>query len=465
MYTQIKKDDNTQKLNNSLLNENTFNHDENDYFKSKSSKLNKFNKAREENIDFIIEEIKEFAHLYLFKGNINLPLDVKVTKLFNISDDDLTTLKVVHFFLSDEIKELINILPHLLRNLSHSTHKEIEEYQGIIRGRIDWNSTLKTRYSKGFDDKSLFVCSPSTKFYNLEENQLLKFLLKKIVFLRDYYLNFVNINNDKFDFELLSEELDWYNIVSNNYQMTKWALKKVYFDDIDDLKQIKPKYLRKALNNRNQLYHRVAKAYILFEDLFINDDEKILRELVEKRLIRAANPDKLYEIYVFFNLIKTLPGDMELRLLHGGNNYSMSTVLEDNTKITVHYQHTPDVLTEVSEYLEILDNYDIMGSTRAPDCMVEFEKNGKKYYRLVEVKNTSDEGYVRASIYKVMGYYRDFERVNDVEGFDFTEKYPVVLVTWGGIAIKDNYNPFNDKIVILNRKEFISNLEKLVEFN
>ena len=38
------------------------------------------------------------------------------------------------------------------------------------------------------------------------------------------------------------------------------------------------------------------------------------------------------------------------------------------------------------------------------------------------------------------------------------------LLLGGGISIKDNYNPFNDRILILNRKEFIDNLEKLVEF-
>ena len=483
MYSQVKKHENnsfSEDGSSFIEDETSFSEDESSFIeeeyvhtyeddmdaeipKEEKTNLNRYHKVTEHNIDIIIEEVKEFIHLYLFKGDINSSLEIKIENLFDISDDDLITLKAVHFFLSEEVRDLIEVLPYLLRNLSHSTHKEIEEYQGIIRGRIDWNATLKTRYAKGFDDKSLFVCSPATKFYNLEENQLLKFLLKKILSLRDNYLGFVNLNTDNFDFELLSQEKDWYNIVANNYKMTKWALKKVYFDDIDDLKQVKAKHLRKALKNRNLIYHRVAKAYILFEDLFINDDEDVLIDLVERRLIRAANPDKLYEIYVFFNLIKTLP-DVNLRLLHGGNDYSMCSILEDGTKVTIHYQYTPKALKKVSEYIEILKNYEIKGSTRAPDCIVEFEKDNKKYYRLVEVKNTSSENYVRESVYKVMGYYRDFERVKDLEGFDFTDKYPVVLVTWGGIAIKDNYNPFNDKIVILNRKEFIGNLEKLVKF-
>ena len=112
--------------------------------------------------------------------------------------------------------------------------------------------------------------------------------------------------------------------------------------------------------------------------------------------------------------------------------------------------------------MEILENYEIKGNTRAPDVIIEFEKNGQTYYRLVEVKNSSSTNYVRASLYKVMGYYKDFKRICAVENFDFTNRYPVVLVTWGGISIKESYNPFNDDIIILNRKEFIDSLENLI---
>ena len=61
-----------------------------------------------------------------------------------------------------------------------------------------------------------------------------------------------------------------------------------------------------------------------------------------------------------------------------------------------------------------------------------------------------------------MGYYKDFRHIHELENFDFTDNYPVVLVTWGGISIKDNYDPFNDEIIILNRMEFIDNLDKLL---
>ena len=64
-----------------------------------------------------------------------------------------------------------------------------------------------------------------------------------------------------------------------------------------------------------------------------------------------------------------------------------------------------------------------------------------------------------------MGYYKDFKHISELENYDLTEKYSVVLVTWGGISVKKDYNPFEDKIIILNREEFIYNLKKLLSLD
>lgn len=420
------------------------------------SKLDQFEKIDESNIDVILKEVEEFLQLYLFKGNISLN-DNEIENLFELSHDDLIILKSVHFLLSDEVRDLIRILPQLVRNLSHSTRKEREIMRGNIRGRIDWGQTLKERMSEGFDDKSLFVCSPPSKYYDLEENQLLKFILKRIIYLKRNYVNFIQPQN--FNLEKIDENKDWYTIVNDNYQISSKILRKVYFNDISDA-EIKSKHLRRCLKNRNIHYHKAARAYQLYESLFISNDKEALQDLLNRRIIKTADGDKLYEIYVFFNLVKSLPVEKH-KLLFSTNDYSTGCLIGD-VKITVHYQKTPSKLKEISEYLQILENYEIYGKTRAPDVILEFEKNGETFYRLVEVKNSSSTDYVRSSIYKVMGYYKDFKKICAVENFDFTQKYPVVLVTWGGISLKKDYNPFDDDIIILNRKEFIENLDMLI---
>lgn len=422
-------------------------------------KLEDFIKIDDSNIDIILEDIKEFLHLYLFKGNVSLNSE-EIHNLFELSHNDLTTLKAVHFMLSDEVRNLIKILPHLVRNLSHTTQIETKITRGNIRGKIDWQFTLKKRYSIGFNDKSLFVCNPSSKFYDLEENQLLKFLLKKIRNLKHNYLDFAK--PDSFDITKIDLNEDWYTIVNDNSQMAKLTLKKVYFNEISDVK-IKSKHLRKCIKNRNILYHQVAKTYLLYEELFINDNEDVLKELINKRIIKTADGDKLYEIYVFFNLIKALPGYFEGKLLYSGNDYSTTCKLED-LEIIVHYQKTPDKLKEVSQYVSIIENYKIAGKIRSPDIIIEFKKGQKTWYRLIEVKNSSSPDYVRSSLYKVMGYYKDFKQIQNIKNFDFMKKYPIILVTWGGISLNEGYDPFCDEIVILNRKEFINNVDYLLSF-
>ena len=416
-------------------------------------------KLNEENIDIILSEINEFFHIYLFKGYI-APSNIEIENLFNLTEDDLKILKIVHFLLSDEIKELFNALPNLIRNLSHSTKKEIEENYGNVKGKILWNQTIKKRFSRGFDDKTLFVCQPPSKYYDLEENQLLKFLLNRILYLKKEYLDFYNLNTE-LNLEKISETSNWQDIIDKLYHFSKLLLKKVYFDEITTINKVTSKHLRKTFKNRNPLYHKIAKAYILYEDLFILNDSELLKQLLKQRVIKTLDENKLYELYVLFNLIKALPESKEVRLLHSNNDYVVKYYLND-FEVKLYYQKIPMVLKSESKYLQILDNYNINKSVKSPDIILEFIRDGNTYYRLIEVKNSSEKEYVRNSLYKVMGYFKDFKGINSQ---NFVDNYPAVLVMWGGISLKENYNPFNDDIIILNRLEFLNYVENLLMFD
>ena len=106
-----------------------------------------------------------------------------------------------------------------------------------------------------------------------------------------------------------------------------------------------------------------------------------------------------------------------------------------------------------------------MKNFSCPYLLSSFEKDGKITYRIIEVKNSSSTNYVRDSVYKVMGYYKDFERILYNSDATFCDNCPVVLVTWGGIRIKKDYDPFGDSIIVLNRKEFLDSLQKLIELD
>lgn len=431
----------------------------------------------------LIEKIKDFLHLYLFKGDVSENQYWSHRDgVFDLTEDDLDTLKTVHFFLSDEVRDLIRILPKLSRNLSHSTKKDLKINHGIIRGRIDWPQTIKERYSQGYNDPSLFVCQPPSKYYDLEENQLLKFLLNKLISLKRKNLKFVSEFN--FNYDDLDSSDDWYKIVNDNYQMCIKTLKKVYFSNIKLINSVKPKHVRLAYKNRNPLYHKVAEVFSLYSDLFLDDNclEK-LEELLTNRIIKASNSHKLYEIFVFFSLINALPNKKQLKLLHSGNLYHVGCVLNEDENIVLYYQKTPEQLKDYSKYLKIMENYDIKAKIRLPDVIIEFNKENNTYYRFVEVKDPDNgNDYIRDSVYKVMGYYKDFEDMGMSGNLDFVKEYPVVLVVSEEVKFKKNdygevFDPFNDdyqtiikkeyepfikQIIILDTDKFEENINKLI---
>ena len=401
----------------------------------------------------IINELKDYFQLYLFKG-IGFP-ENGINKLFNLKENELNTLKSVHFFLSSQLNDFIEILPQLMRNLSHSTSKEKIISKGIIKGKIDWNKTFKIRYSQGYNDLSLFACTLPSKSYDLCENQLLKFLLKKIVYLFENTLNFIpkkniEINESDINDIEINKSDNWQEEVGLKYSMVKKTLKNVYFNEITDVNLIKLKTLRKAFIHRNHFYKKLVNLYKLYEDLFISNDLGVLKSIVETQLLKPADDDRLYELYIFFNLVDSLKVK-KLGLLMPNNDYAVLGYY-DNCEVKIYYQEVPKGDFSYSKYKEIFKNYDINVSLRRPDILIDF--NGS--YRIVEVKKTSDQNYIRDSVYKVLGYLNDFKQV------EFSKNIPGVIVVWDGINIKSK-NAFNNEILILNKNEFISNLDMILK--
>lgn len=404
---------------------------------------------------------KDFLQLYFYQGDV-FDINNQIKNFFDINEEDLDTLKSAHFILSPQVLSFIKSLPLLLRNLSHSTNSVDEEMRGHIRGNINWNKTIKTRLSLGYVDKTLFVCSPQNKNYNLAENQLIKFLLRVIIDLKEHHLPFANPSNYDFDFEKIDEDNDWYTKVRTRYEVCKKTLKKVYFDDIDDINRVSFKHLKKTANHKNFLYsHIVFEVYRLYERLFIKMDINLLHDLMRKRIIRSRDSNKLFELYVLSELVKSIPGTIKFNLLHDKhkNGNEIEVILDNEVWATIYYQRTPDDLEKISRYKEICKNYSIGCSVRAPDIILKFNEENK--YRLFEVKNTDNGNYIRESIYKVMGYLKDFEG-DDYETF-LTTNYPIILITFGGISQNELIYE-NEDIVICNRNEYVKNLEKGIFF-
>lgn len=420
--------------------------------------LNDFNR------NYYISEIKKFFNKYLYDGAVSLSTD-DLINLFGLSEKELFVLRSSHFLINPNVDLFFQYLPYLLRNLYHSTNNVNFESQGIIRGNIDWNGTIKNRYSTGNVDHSIFICSNPLKNYDLIENKILKFLLKQVIFMFEVYLDFIKTPNEHINLDYLSEDsVSWYAKAEVKYQLSKYSIKNVYFDKIGNLDFVSLIDINKLRSSRNPLYHNLGEVFELYEKLFINEDDECLIDLIQNQLIIASNNDKLYEIYVLFNIISYLEeicveNTFKIGLFYKNNNKPISARLSDNSIIKIYYQNSKP-FQDNSYYRKLTENneFNFKTSIRIPDIIIEIIKEGISYFRIIEVKNSSEPKTMNKSFYKVLGYYKDFESVN------FTKNIPIIVVNWNGSSIdkKQKEKIFEQDVIFFNKEEFSENIEKLI---
>lgn len=404
--------------------------------------------------NLVLKYVKPKLCRYLFKEALpNLEYHLK--SLTGLSEEELHLLKTVHFLLSPAVKELLEELPHIMRNLSHSTQKEVLECKGIIRGKIDWNLTYKERFSQGYNDPSLFICKPASKMYDLPENQLLRFMLWKIRSLAE------SIDLQIPEELLLKEKWDnWSEIIISRYFEAKKYSKNIYFQNISMPRFIKPKTLQKAKTHRNKSYQKVASCYELYEDLFLIKEESTIRELIEKQILEPLNNDKLFEIYVLFNLLNVLEkrsGKLDIGLLKPNLKYT-AKYNENNNEMYIFYQQMPEEFGKNSKYKDIFENYNLNVSLRRPDILLEIQNSNKSSYIIIEVKRSKNRDYIVESVYKVLGYIYDFE-----ECFKTSKNPQGVLAVWDNIHIKSFSKAFEEPVLILKHENLEKGLVKILE--
>lgn len=417
------------------------------------------NKNKWEGREEVLNYLKPHLWRILFKES-QATIEHQLGKITGLTTEEILILKKINFLLSDEVKELLDIIPPLMRNLAHSTRKETIESRGMLRGRIDWGLTIKERYSRGYNDPSLFICKPASKMYDLPENQLLKFILQEIINLGENIEFLPELTEDTFD----ENEIEYYrHTIQYRRLEVKKILKHVQFHNITSTHFVRPKTLQRTRNHRNHNYRPVVKCYELYENLFVINTPNTLKKLLEKQLLEPLNNDKLYEIYVLFNVLEKLEqkgGRVSLGLIKPGTKPTpyVAQYNDENETINVYYQKMPGGCWKDSEYKEIFKFYNLNVSSRRPDIILEFLETNS--YCLIEVKRTSKKDYIVDSVYKVIGYLSDFQKCfpkkNAMEG---------ILVVWKGIQIDDWSGALSKSVLILSEPELNKGLNKILAIN
>lgn len=190
---------------------------------------------------------------------------------------------------------LFDTMPRLLPQLSRATHPQREVLCGRTRGRIDWASTYKVRYSAD-SNPTVFVCQQTWRHFDRLENQLVKFLLHQIQVcldrvppgLRTWFAwgalvhggagEPIHVGNE---LATLAHRL---RVLSNN----------VYLREVTLPTAIDSRHVLAARTHKNELYSQIADLYDLYTEVIeVSKWDKWAEVLNQTAPFLSPNADKV----------------------------------------------------------------------------------------------------------------------------------------------------------------------------
>lgn len=408
----------------------------------------------------LLEKVAENFHTYLRRG-------VEFEKVIgsahaDLDIDDIETLLRIHFVLTEAdepgetgVVDFMGKLEDRIRHMKTATASRSQEYRGEVRGRINWQGTVKSRARKGRLDEPVFVCSEPEEHYNIEENLVLKRLLSVIHEILTNDLSDALENPD--GYEWLSA---WTSPIDDSDRRDESGAdvlqrvydRNVYLQRIDaDEGAVTDRTIESVKRSRSALYQEAADLLDRYRQLMRNElDAEEARKILNHTLIAPEKTETLFELYWIFRILESYDA-IEYRVLSDWRTDS-STVAQwdqDGSRYVLSHDSTgkslrfheqlgtediePDgyfyrmkeVLTRwqtLSEELLDRSRSDSLWGGR-PDIMLErFERNGDGKLALEdvfigEVKYTQDVDYVATGLRELLEYMALVRHDNDNEDY------------------------------------------------
>lgn len=404
----------------------------------------------------ILDFVEKYLWLFLQESSVLHQPKKVISNFLNLPEKDILFLQKIYFLLSLSVSKAIEeSIPKILKRLNQSNSSSKTEVRGKVRGHIDWNLTLKRRMGLNQKDPSLFVTSISTKTYNTPEVQSLKYLLEIIENLCTEVLGNYSHLQSAFD---ENKAKKWKNLILNLLNKTRILLKHVLLANVENLSNISGQILQKIRGNRSKDFHCIYQCLTLYQNLLIKNSLTALQDCLSQGILKPINQDTLYEIYILFLTMFSLENSgwtrRSLRLIGRGKGSIASYKLE-NKVLNIYYQSLPAKFITNSLYIDLSKQFNIRVRHRQPDIIFEIISSQSRF-KIIEIKRTQNKQYIVDSIYKVLGYLKDFEACFEIESFPHS-----ILVIWKGIEHEDIQSK---PIVILNKESYQKYLEKMSFF-
>ena len=390
----------------------------------------------------LVEEIADDFNTYLTRG-------VRLGEIAggadpNLNIDDLEKVLSVHFVLTetdvdDEGNEEVGVVDFVrdlrdeVRRIKTTVTKETTFFENEVRGRIDWQRTIKQRYRSDSPGHG-FACSQTRENYNIEENLVLKRLLSVVheTVFEDLKPALENPNEyEWFEPWVAPKEEDKEGIskVLNDVFLNNIYLQRVDATD----SEITDRMIESVKNSRSSLYRNAAELLDRYRRLTARDiDTDEAAEVLRSTFIRPNEDERLFELYWIFRILgeyeearfKLIDEDYEglvarweddgheYKMYHdsiGSMEFSENVSLDDAPEEDGYFRRSVHVNDEFVRLRSTLFNEDERDNSLwggRPDILVEKrdEDGGLVGLFIGEVKYTRDTGYAARGLRELLEY-------------------------------------------------------------
>jgi len=246
----------------------------------------------------LIDAIAEDLFSYAMAGHIDVDAVANGLKPRGLADRyvDYELLVQLHFILLPEVIAFVEQLPERLRHIkTESAHTKLDAH-GEIRGRINWPATLAQRSQTAPGDRSRFVIDERTRTYDIPENLVLKQVLLLITDMLEAH--------DEW------QRYGWFSDRWGPHGDTVRMLDRIMRQNVH-VRRIRsptqreptPRMVAAAAASRLPIYREAAALLRTYIDALAGDPE-VVRQLLRLTMITPDDDDRLFELYVAFQLIR-----------------------------------------------------------------------------------------------------------------------------------------------------------------
>jgi hypothetical protein len=356
----------------------------------------------------LIEEIRRDVWRYLTPAaSIETQL-LEASALLQVTPKELRTLGRLQFLLSDDVGELLQQLPTLLRRLATTTANEEEWSAERIRGPIQWGRTIGVRGATG--NPHVYVTSPARRAHQTPENELLVLVLDAIVRL------------GKQTGWHTSEHADVGKLVHSRVAEAQRRLQMRALLEVERRSMTPTKLARIRSGRHRRRYQGVLNAYERYRLFAERLDRAAIRGAVETSGLVSRDDPTLFELICTFRVIEALRqlGWSLTRLgLFGGSLRLTGT--KGGVRIELTYQQTPAVLRRNSAYATTLTAHLIAPGPLRPDLVISRRDTEGIAWLLIEAKGGSRgvAKSARAATSDLLAYRSAFATTLDAQASPF----------------------------------------------